>query len=81
MRLHYVDGKTEDHALVNGEHFADYIRHVEVPGSKMAFDLHGRQIRYLAITPKRPDVVAEVEFVKGTDRTAPIVMAATVEAP
>ncbi|MBL9092041.1 MAG: ThuA domain-containing protein [Planctomycetaceae bacterium] len=81
VRLHYVDGKTEDHALVNGEHFADYIRHVEVPGSKMAFDLHGRQIRYLAITPKRPDVVAEVEFVKGTDRTAPIVMAATVEAP
>src|SRR5262249_18345030 len=52
VRLHYADGKTEDHALKNGEHFADYIRRVDVPGSKFAFDLKGRQIRYLAVQPQ-----------------------------
>ncbi len=25
VRLHYADGTTEDHPLLNGEHFADYI--------------------------------------------------------
>ena len=53
VRLHYADGKTEDHALKNGVHFADYIRQVDVPGSKFAFALRGQQIRYLAVTPKR----------------------------
>ena len=57
VRLHYADGQTEDHKLLNGEHFADYIRRVDVPGSKFAFDLRGRQIRYLAVQPAaaRPD--------------------------
>lgn len=79
VRLHYEDGKTEDHPLKNGEHFADYIRKVEVPGSKFAFDLSGRQIRYLAVNPKRDEVIQRIEFVKGTDITAPVVMAVTVE--
>ena len=55
VRLHYDDGKTEDHELKNGEHFADYIRRVDVPGSKFAFALRGQQIRYLAVQPKRAD--------------------------
>ena len=25
VRLHYADGKTEDHPLVNGEQLADYV--------------------------------------------------------
>lgn len=82
VRFTYADGTTEDHDLKNGVHFADYIRRVDVPGSKFAFDLAGRQIRYLKVEPKRPDtVVKTVEFVKGPDATAPIVMAATVETP
>jgi hypothetical protein len=82
VRLHYADGKTEDHPLVNGKHFADYIRRVDVPDSQFAFDLAGRQVRYLAVRPKRTDaMVREVEFVKGPDRSAPIVVAATVESP
>ena len=36
VRLHYADGQTEDHPLKNGEAFADYIRRVDVPGSKFA---------------------------------------------
>ena len=47
------DGSTEDHLLKNGVHFADYIRQVDVPGSKLAFLLRGKQIRYLTIDPKR----------------------------
>jgi putative heme-binding domain-containing protein len=79
VRIHYADGETEDHPLRNGEHFADYIRRVDVPGSKFAFDLQGRQLRYIAVNPKRPEVIQTIEFVKGADRSAPIVMAATVE--
>jgi putative membrane-bound dehydrogenase-like protein len=79
VRLHYADGKTEDHALKNGEHFADYIQRVDVPGSKFAFDLAGKQMRYLTITPERREKIETIEFVKGPDSTAPIVMAVTVE--
>ncbi len=79
VRVHYADGRTEDHPLKNGIHFADYIRPVEVPGSKLAFNLDGRQLRYLAVHPQRPDPIARIELVKGPDDTAPIVMAVTIE--
>src|SRR5262249_46634938 len=52
VRIHYRDGSAEDHPLRNGVHFADSIRRVDVPGSKLAFLLRGRQIRYLTIDPK-----------------------------
>jgi hypothetical protein len=79
VRLHYQDGKTEDHPLLNGEHFADYIRRVDVPQSKFAFPLRGRQIRYLSVKPERQEAIHEIELVKGPDDTAPVVMAVTVE--
>ncbi len=81
VRLHYDDGKTEDHPLRNGEHFADYIRRVDVPGSKFAFALRNQQIRYFAVVPRRTQAIKEVELVKGPDATAPVVMAVTVEGP
>jgi hypothetical protein len=80
VRLHYADGKAEDHKLVNGVHFADYIRVVDVPESKLAFKLRNQQIRYLAVTPERDEKIDTIEFVKGDDNTAPVVMAVTVEA-
>ncbi|MHC4877371.1 MAG: PVC-type heme-binding CxxCH protein [Planctomycetota bacterium] len=80
VRLHYADGKTEDHELRNGVHFADYIRHVDVPESEYAFPLQrGRQLRYLAVKPQRDEVIKEVEFVKGNDIASPIIFAVTVE--
>ncbi len=79
VRLHYADGKTEDHALLNGVQMADYIRVVDVPESKLAFKLGGRQVRYLAVKPERTDKIESIEFVKGDDDTAPVVMAVTVE--
>jgi hypothetical protein len=91
VRLHYAgkkiangtsaDGDSEDHELRNGEHLSDYIRRIDVPASQFAFDLGGRQLRYLAIEPKRPDVIDRIELVKGPDATAPVVMAVTIEAP
>lgn len=79
VRLHYADGKTEDHELKNGVHFADYIRRVDVPGSKFAYNLRGKQMRYLSIAPKRKTVIKTIDLIKGRDRAAPIVMAVTVE--
>lgn len=79
VRLHYKDGKSEDHELKNGIHFADYIRRVEVPESKFAFRLRNQQMRYLAIHPKRNEVIKTIDLIKGEDRSAPIVMAVTVE--
>jgi putative heme-binding domain-containing protein len=79
VRLHYKDGTVEDHRLVNGVHFADYIQVVDVPGSKLAFNLRKQQIRYLSIEPKKKDSIDRIELVKGPDRSAPVVMAVTVE--
>jgi hypothetical protein len=79
VRLTYKDGSSEEHELRNGEHFADYIRKVDVPGSRFALLMGSAQMRYLTITPKREEVITKVEFVKGKDSTAPIVLAVTVE--
>jgi putative membrane-bound dehydrogenase-like protein len=79
VRIHYADGKTEDHSLVNGEHFADYIRKVDVPKSEFAFSMRNQQMRYLTIAPERDAALTAIEFVKGPDPSAPIVLAVTVE--
>lgn len=81
VRLKYADGQTEDHVTRNGDVWADYIRRVDVPGSKFAFRLRNQQIRYFAITPKRPEKIESIELLKGNDETSPIVMAVTLEAP
>jgi hypothetical protein len=80
VRLRYAGGAVEDHPLLNGVHFADYYNHDEVPGSTLALRLKfGHQMRYLAITPGRAEPIEWIEFLKGEDRTGPVVMAATVE--
>ena len=79
VRLHYADGESEDHELINGVHMADYIRRVDVPKSEFAFMLRGQQIRYLAVSPGRTESIKTIELVKGPDGSAPIVMAITVQ--
>ncbi len=80
VRLHYADGQVEEHKLINGVHMADYIRVVDVPGSELAFKFEGgQQIRYLKLEPKRTAIIRAIEFAKGNDNTAPIVMAVTIE--
>ena len=80
VRLHYKGGETEDIELINGVHIADYIRKVDVPGSEFAYMLGGQQVRRVTVNPKKADAVIEtIELVKGPDRSAPIVMAVTIE--
>jgi uncharacterized protein len=79
-RLKYADGSTEDHEFLNGEHFSDYIRRIDVPKSQFAFALRSQQIRYFALQPKKSDKINEIELLKGAEKeTSPIVMAVTVE--
>jgi len=80
VRVIYADGTMEDHELQNGVHFADINGEQDVPGSKPALKLAGQQVRYVAVKPERKDIIASIELVKGSDQTAPIVLAATVEA-
>ena len=79
VRLHLADGSSEDHPLVNGVHFADYIRRVDVPESEFAMLAGGQQVRYLQLKPKTDQMVESIELVKGDDPTAPIVIAVTIE--
>ena len=79
VRITYEDGTTEDHELINGEHFADYIRRVDVPKSEFAFDLDGRQIRYLTVQPKERKAMQKISLIKGRDQSAPVVMAITLQ--
>ena len=62
--------------------FADYIRRVDVPGSKFAFDLDGRQIRDLKRRAEEEKLfIKTIDLVKGPDDSAPVVMAVTIETP
>lgn len=82
VRLHYDDGKTEDHEWKNGVHVADFSKRVDVPESQFAFDLRGRQVRFLSVTPKRTNqMLKQVELVKGPNDSAPMIFAVTVESP
>jgi hypothetical protein len=80
VKLHYKDGTVEEHKFVNGEHFSDYIKRNDVPGSKFAFLFDGKQqARYLSVQPKRAEVIDRIEFAQGGDQTAPIIIALTLE--
>jgi putative heme-binding domain-containing protein len=79
VRLNYADGTTEQHELLNGVHFADLNGDQDVPGSKPAIKLGGQQVRHLTVKPRKQTLITSIELVKGTDQTAPIVLAATVE--
>jgi hypothetical protein len=79
VRLTYLNGKSEDHPLINGVHFADYIQRVDVPKSEFAFDVRGRQLRYLSIRPSSKEPLNKIELIKGDDPSAPIFMAMTIQ--
>ncbi len=80
VRIHYQDGSTEDHKLLDGVHFADYISaQANVPESKLAYRLRGQQVRYLKIEPKKQSSIDSLELIKGPDGTAPIVVAITIQ--
>ncbi len=79
VKLTYADGESETHEWINGQHIADYFGYPDVPKSKKAFELDGRQVRYLTVTPKRDEKLESIELLRGKDLTAPIVFSMTVE--
>ena len=81
VRFNYEDGESENHELLNGVHFADYIRRVDVEGSEFAWILGGQQIRYLSVSPERNEKIKTIDLIKGQDNSSPIVMAVTIELP
>lgn len=81
VRLYYADGETEERALVDGVQSRDYSRRADVPESGFAFNLRGREIRYLKIEPNRDEPIERMEIENGRDWTAPMVMAVTVLMP
>ena len=79
VRCKFEDGSKEDHELVNGKQLATYREKVDVPESKFAMDVNGKQIRYMKIpiTNKKP--LKSIDFVKGEDFSIPLIFAVTVE--
>jgi type 1 glutamine amidotransferase len=81
VTLHYADGEQERFTFVNGVHFADYVRPIEVPGSRYVEGItQGQQMRLLTIECGRTAVVERVvlESPEG-NRTAPVVVAITAD--
>lgn len=79
VRLHYEDGASEDHELINCVHIASFAGKSDVPQSTYAFAAGNRQVRYLAIQPTKRKPIEAVELRKGDDESAPIVLAITAE--
>lgn len=83
LRLHFQDGsEPEEHKLRNAVHFAN----PEIQAVEGGFKALPLQLsfcpRHIPISVKRPfAAVKEIEFAKGEDNTAPVIMAVTVERP
>lgn len=77
----YASGDKESFDLKNGVEFADYIRPVEVPGSKLVEDLSDRQQLRLVTLKLSPKGVAKKLILESPDHnpTAPVVVAITAD--
>ncbi len=81
VRVAYADGTTQETVLRNGEHFADYIRRHDVPGSKFVMKLRDQQLRYLAVDTRADAAITRIDLVDHDHITAPIVAAITAQRP
>jgi hypothetical protein len=79
VRCNYEDGTSVDHELINAKHIANYREKVDVPESKFAMDVDGKQIRYLKIDVDSSKAMKSIEFIKGEGFAIPLVFAVTVE--
>lgn len=83
VTVHYADGQTEELLAKNGEQFADFIRVVEVPGSKLTQGLvKENQLRWYTHSLKRSNVVIEKLTIESfANGLAPTTVAITAELP
>lgn len=77
----YASGEKEEFTFINGVHFSDYIRPVEVPGSRYVEGItDGQQMRLLTLelTKKGPAKTLILESPAG-NKTAPVIAAVTAD--
>lgn len=77
----YVSGEKEEFTFINGVHFSDYIRPVEVPGSRYVEGItDGQQMRLLTLelTKKGPAKTLILESPAG-NKTPPVIAAITAD--
>ncbi|MBL9117354.1 MAG: ThuA domain-containing protein [Verrucomicrobiaceae bacterium] len=77
----YEGGEKEEFTFINGVHFSDYIRPVEVPGSKLVEDItDGQQMRLLTIDLSK-NAVAKTLILESPEgnKTAPVIAAVTAD--
>ena len=80
--VHFEDGRTEALVMKDGVEFADYIREVDVPGSKLAEGVvRGNQVRYFVKSLQQPGVVKTIELESYDGMVAPTTVAITAELP
>ncbi|HEY1171468.1 MAG TPA: PVC-type heme-binding CxxCH protein [Verrucomicrobiae bacterium] len=83
VTVHYADGQKEELVAKNGDQFADFIRVVEVPGSRLTQGLvKENQLRWYTHSLKRSNVVIEKVTIESfANGLAPTTVAITAELP
>jgi putative heme-binding domain-containing protein len=81
ITAHYAGGAKEELVFKNGEEFADYIREVEAPGSKLAKGIAdgGRQVRFASRALKGSGVIEKFTFESFDNSVAPTTVAVTAD--
>jgi uncharacterized protein len=80
VKLVYNDNQTEEIVLRNGREFADYVREIEVPGSRPASGLvSSGQLRWFTLTPRRAAEIRSIVLESFDNHLAPTFMAMTAQ--
>jgi len=80
--VHFAGGNTEDLIFRNGVEFADYIREVDVPGSRLTRGLvRENQLRWFTVNLKNPGPVEKLVLESYDNTVAPTLVAITAELP
>lgn len=80
VTLEHVGGEKEVIELKNGVEFADYIREVEVPGSKLVKGMvEPGQLRLITVQVKKPGAITKVVLESYAHQVTPVVLAMTAD--
>ncbi|MES2735407.1 MAG: PVC-type heme-binding CxxCH protein [Verrucomicrobiota bacterium] len=77
----YASGEKEEFTFLNGVHFSDYVRNVEVPGSSFVEGItQGQQMRLISVELTKKGV-AKTLILESPERnpTAPVIVAITAD--
>jgi type 1 glutamine amidotransferase len=83
VTYHYADGKAETQLLYDGVEFSDWIKRVDVAGSKYVENLiepgQRGQLRWFTMKPSRKDVIHHLTLESYDNTMAPTFLAITAE--